>query len=95
MLYNFGCVSDQFGENGMRSLSIRALEAELAREAQALGIPSGAGESFAHLVAKKAMRRLKQREVVTEKDVDMALYQELKNYNADLAYVYKNRDIII
>ena len=42
-----------------------------------------------------ATKSLSSKTIVTDKDLVRAVHKELKKYNADLAYVYKNRDTII
>ena len=64
-------------------------------DARAVGIPEGAAESFIERTLKDAKKSLKNRSVITEKDLSRVILKELKKYNADLAYVYENRDKII
>lgn len=79
----------------MKELSEKELVKDLKLEAKALKIPSGAAEEFIRRTVKEAMTSLKGRKVVTEKDLQNAVYRGLKKYHADLAYVYKNRDTIV
>ena len=44
---------------------------------------------------KDAKKTLKNKSIITEKDLERAITKELKKYHADLAYVYQNRDTII
>ena len=44
---------------------------------------------------KDAKKALKNRSIITEKDLNRVILKELKKYHADLAYVYENRDKII
>ncbi len=64
-------------------------------DAIGLGIPTGAAEIFADKALDAALKKINQKKIVTEKDLNLALSRELKKYNPDLAYVYKNRDTII
>lgn len=68
---------------------------DLKNEARALGIPIGAAESFINLVVPAVIKNLSDKKIITEKDLTRAVIRELKKYNADLAYVYENRDKII
>ena len=68
---------------------------DLKIDARAVGIPEGAAESFIERTLKDAKKSLKNRSVITEKDLNRVILKELKKYNADLAYVYENRDKII
>ena len=68
---------------------------DLKIDARAVGIPEGAAESFIERTMKDAKKPLKNRSVITEKDLNRVILKELKKYNADLAYVYENRDKII
>lgn len=74
-------------------------EADLRRElkihAKAVGIPSGAADTFIDRTIKDALKIIKQKKIITDNDLERAVERELKKYNADLAYVYKNRDKII
>lgn len=64
-------------------------------DAHGLGIPEGAATIFIERTVKDAKRSLHHRSIITENDLKRAIIKELKKYNADLAYVYKNRDKII
>lgn len=68
---------------------------DLKIDARAVGIPEGAAESFIERTLKDAKKSLKNRSVITEKDLNRIILKELKKYNADLAYVYENHDKII
>ena len=68
---------------------------DLKIDARAVGIPEGAAESFIERTMKDAKKSLKNRSVITEKDLNRVILKELKKYNVDLAYVYENRDKII
>lgn len=64
-------------------------------DARAVGIPEGAAEIFIERTLKDTKKSLKNRSIITEKDLNRAILKELKKYHADLAYVYENRDKII
>lgn len=71
-----------------------ALSKEIKLEAKALGIPVGAAEVFIKKSVDGVGKKLSNRKIITNKDLERAVYTELKKYNADLAYVCKNRDKI-
>lgn len=68
---------------------------DLRINAHAVGIPEGAAETFIERTMKDAKKALKNRSIITEKDLNRVILKELKKYHADLAYVYQNRDTII
>lgn len=68
---------------------------ELKIDARAVGIPAGAADAFVAETVKNAKKSLKSNSIITKKDLIRTVSKELKKYNADLAYVYKNRDKII
>ena len=71
------------------------LKKSLQIDAISLGIPSGAAKIFIKKALNDAEKSIKNKSIVTTKDVQRAVHKELKKYNADLAYVYQNRDKII
>ena len=71
-----------------------ALSKEMKLEAKALGIPVGAAEVFIEKTVDSVGKKLSNKKIITNKDLERAVYTELKKYNADLAYVCKNRDKI-
>lgn len=71
------------------------LRRELKIHAKALGIPSGAADSFIDETIKTVKKNLKKKTVITKADFERMVARELKKYNADFAYVYQNRDKII
>ena len=79
----------------MKDLNEKTLIKELEIDAKAVGIPSGAAEIFIEKSISAAKKSLKSKKIITKKDLILAISKELKKYNADLAYVYKNRDKII
>ena len=64
-------------------------------DAKAVSIPAGAAEIFIEKSLAAAIKSLKSKKIITEKDLERAITKELKKYNPDLAYVYENRDKII
>ena len=68
---------------------------DLRLEAAALDIPSGAADSFIIRALTDAKKTLKTKKIITNNDLERAIVKELKKYNDNLAYVYKNRDKII
>lgn len=78
-----------------KALDIKQLTKDLEIDAKAIGIPPGAAESFIKNTVKNVDKALGKRKIITSKDLDRIVSKELAKYNADLAYVYKNRDTII
>lgn len=68
---------------------------DLKTEAKAIGIPTGAAEVFIEKTVKEVSKKLKNKKIITRNDLERAVGAELAKYNADFAYVYKNRDKII
>lgn len=83
------------GYQMMQEIDEKALKRSLRIDARGIGIPSGAANIFIDHAVKDTLKTLKNKSVITEKDLNRALSKELKKYNADLAYVYQNRDTII
>ena len=79
----------------MRDLDEKEIIHNLKIDAHAVGIPEGAADTFIERTIKDVKKSLKNRSIVTEKDLQRAILKELKKYHADLAYVYENRDKII
>ena len=77
------------------SLDTKKIAHELKIDAVGLGIPIGAAESFIKQALKDTEKQLKTKKIITKNDLERIIAKELKKYNADLAYVYKNRDKII
>ena len=67
----------------------------LKSDARAIGIPSGAADSFINQTLKNVQKTLKNKTIITDRDLDRAIVKELKKYHKDFAYVYQNRDKII
>ena len=73
-------------------------KSDLARElkihARAIGLPSGATETFVSLTIRNVSKRLSQGDYPPA-TVRNVVAIELKKYSPDLAYAYKNHDKII
>lgn len=79
----------------MEEFDEEALKKTLKIDARAVGIPSGAVESFIKHTLADTKKQLKDKTTITEKDLTRTVAKELKKYNKDLAYVYENRDKIV
>ncbi|MBR3175965.1 hypothetical protein IKF26_01005 [Candidatus Saccharibacteria bacterium] len=79
----------------MKDFDEKALTKELKIDAKAVGIPIGAAEVFIEKTVKAVKKSLKTKNTITNNDLKRLVAKELKKYNTDLAYVYKNRDKII
>lgn len=64
-------------------------------DAKAIDIPSGSADIFIEKTLESVRKQLKNKTIITNKDLERIIAKELKKYNADLAYIYKNRDKII
>lgn len=71
------------------------LRKDLALEARALGIPDGSAEVFIDKTIAAVEKKLTGKKIITRGDLNRKICAELKKYNLDFAYVYKNRDKII
>ncbi len=71
------------------------IKKELKIDAKGLGIPSGSAESFIERTIKATKKAIKNKPAITENDLIRIISKELEKYNADFAYVYKNRGKII
>ena len=80
---------------GKKEFDKVSLLKDIRTEAKALGIPSGAAESFAEMVVSQVQETIKDKKIITQNDLIRETAKELKKYNPDLAYVYKNRGKII
>ena len=67
----------------------------IMQEAKILNLHPGAVELYADKVADQVERWAKRRSAITQQDLDRRIAKSLEIYNADLAYVYKNRGKII
>lgn len=79
----------------MDEKTLKSLRTDLKLHAHALSIPPGAADDFINATISSTQKSLAHKTTITSNDLTRAIVRELKKYNADLAYVYKNRDIII
>ncbi|MBR3253294.1 hypothetical protein IKF85_01070 [Candidatus Saccharibacteria bacterium] len=79
----------------MEHFDAKKIEKELRIDAKAVSIPSGAAEVFIEKTLESVKKQLKNKTIITNKDLERIITKELKKYNADLAYIYQNRDKII
>lgn len=79
----------------MEHFDEKTIKRELKIDARAIGIPSGAAEIFIEKTLENVKKQLNNKTIITNKDLERIIAKELKKYNADLAYIYKNRDTII
>lgn len=79
----------------MSTLNTKTIIKELIIDAKAIGIPAGAAKILIEKAVEDAVKSLSNKTIITDKDLNRAITKELKKYNTDLAYVYKNRDTII
>ncbi len=77
------------------NFDVEQIKKDLIIDAIGLRIPIGSAEIFIDRTLKDAKKTLKSKVIITEADLKRAILKELKKYNADLAYVYENRDKII
>ena len=71
------------------------IKKELKIHAKALQIPSGAADIIIEQSIIGVKKTLSHKKVITSQDLSRAIIKELKKYNQDFAYVYKNHDKII
>lgn len=79
----------------MEHFDEKTIKRELKIDARAIGIPSGAAAIFIEKTLENVKKQLNNKTIITNKDLERIIAKELKKYNADLAYIYKNRDTII
>lgn len=73
----------------------KSLKRTLKIDAISVGIPSGAADDFINAAIKSVEKSLSSKTQITNGDLERAVAKELQKYNADFAYVYKNRDKIV
>ena len=71
------------------------LRADILRESRALNISTGFAEQISESVAKKIESYLSAHPIVTDLELSSLIEKEIGKFNADLAYIYHNRDKII
>ncbi len=79
----------------MKIFNREKITKELKIDAKGLGIPSGAADVFIEKTLSATEKKLKNNKIITENDLERTIAKELQKYNADFAYVYKNRGKII
>lgn len=79
----------------MECFDEKKMKKNLKVDAKAIGIPSGSADIFIEKTLDSVKKQLKNKTIITNKDLERIITKELKKYNADLAYIYKNRDKII
>lgn len=67
----------------------------ILREAKSIGIRNGGAEIIAEKTASKIYDWAKKRSEITETDLNLKLANELKKYNADLAYLFEEKGKIL
>lgn len=75
--------------------SSAALKKQLLADAKSLNIPEKWAETIATKTVIHVDAWVKGRGAITEPDIARIAYEKLKQLNADLAYIYMNRDKII
>lgn len=75
--------------------SEKKLAMEIRQEAQVLNLHMGAVEAIIDKVVARVGAWARGRSAITKEDLERVTARELKKYNADLAYLYKNRGKII
>ena len=75
--------------------SSTALKKQIIADAKSLKIAEKWAETIAEKTVKHVDAWIKGRGTVTEADLNRVAHQKLKTYNADLAYIFKNRGKII
>ena len=73
----------------------KLIKQNLKIDARAIGIPSGSAEIFIEKTLENVKKQLKNKTIITNKDLERIITKELKKYNSDLAYVYEFRDKIV
>lgn len=79
----------------MEEFDEKKLVKELKIDAKAVGLAAGAAEIFIDKSIAAAKKSLGDKKIITNKDLERTITKELQKYNADFAYVYRNRDRII
>ena len=82
-------------KKALETYSREQLEKSLKIDAKALGIPIGAAKIFIKRALDAVEKSLKPKKIITDQDLTSAIAKELEKYNADFAYIYRNRDKIV
>lgn len=67
----------------------------ILHEAKSIGIRDGGAEIIAEKTASKIYDWARKRSEITETDLNLKLANELKKYNADLAYLFEEKGKIL
>lgn len=78
-----------------QAYSSTALKKQILADAKSLKIAEKWAETIANKTAKHTETWLKNRGTVTEADINRIAHKKLKELNADLAYIFKNRGKIL
>ena len=78
-----------------RTYSSAALKKQIINDAKSLHIAEKWAETIAARTVKHVDAWIKGRSTVTEADINRIAHAKLKELNADLAYIYKNRGRIL
>ena len=65
------------------------------RQAKSARLPEGWAEQIAERIAKATDKWIEDKDIVTEKDLEVFICKELEQLDSDIAFAYKNRDKII
>lgn len=77
------------------AVSESELVKDILREAKSLGIEQDEAKIYVKIVARKVSDWANERTEVTRRDIDGQISKDISKYNADLAFIYKNRGKII
>ncbi|MCL1839759.1 hypothetical protein FWF89_02025 [Candidatus Saccharibacteria bacterium] len=78
-----------------KAYSSAALKQQILTDAKSLKIAEHWAETMADKTVKYVDDWIKDRGTVTEADINRVVHNQLKELNADLAYIYKNRGKIL
>ncbi|MDO4978542.1 MAG: hypothetical protein Q4E47_00065 [Candidatus Saccharibacteria bacterium] len=76
-------------------LSYTKLRDEIVSEASSINIPPGTAEIIAKEVIGTLKKWTRERSMITDDDLSDFLVKELKKYNKDLAYLFKQKEKLI
>jgi len=79
----------------VKKLSYKKIHEDIKREAKVLGLHPGSAELIADKVTEKVLEWSGSRSMITEDDLNRKLSEELKKYNRDLAFMFKEKGKII
>ncbi|MBQ3306089.1 hypothetical protein IJH02_01475 [Candidatus Saccharibacteria bacterium] len=79
----------------VKGFSTLSLKRDIMREGRVLNRHVGAMELIADKVAKEVEKWVLERGEVTKADVDRVTAARIRKYDADVAYLYRNRGKIV